>query len=369
MTESDTKTHRDLDRQSTTMRQTIALLATTTPPRAVLEGRRYLFTGCGSSYYAALSSATLMTTLSGRAAAAAPSSEVWLLPDTYLDDDTVVVGVSRTGTTTEVVRVLELARARGLPTVALTLASSAPLIDLADLAVRMDHVGEEGRVMTQSFSNLLLAGQWLSAKVADFNDWPAGAKYLEGFEQLVDLLDSTLPDLEKWAADVAGRHNNHYVLLGSGPASAVCSEGVLKLQEMTQVPSESVAALEYRHGPIAGLGAQSALILASCPATAPFDSILAGDALTLGYRPIVLTPQSGVSAFPADAEILAIAGDLPDWLWPNVYLAFFQYLSWHRTVSLGRDPERVRNLDKTTTPVVDPHVVDLPAGAITAAQH
>ena len=368
MTSTDTKTHRDLDRQSATMRQTLALLRTLEPPRSVLGGRRFLFTGCGSSYYAALSVATLMTTLSGVPAAAAPSSEVWLLPDTYLDDDTVVVGVSRTGTTTEVVRVLELAQTRGLPTVALTLAATAPLIELADFAVSMRHVGEEGRVMTQSFSNLLLAGQWLCAKVAQWTDHPRGVEYLDGFDSLVELLDQLLPRLEQWAAELAARKNEHYVLLGSGPAAAVCSEGVLKLQEMTQVPSEAFAALEYRHGPIAALGSASALILASCPATVPFDRILAQDALTLGYRPIVLSPESGAAAFPDEAELLTVPGTLPDWLWPNVYLAFFQYLSWHRTISLGRDPERVRNLDKTATPVVDPHVVDLPAGDITAAR-
>lgn len=368
MSSTDTRTHRDLDRQSATMRQTLALLRTMSPPRQVLDGRRFLFTGCGSSYYAALSVATLMTTLSGCAAAAAPSSEVWLLPDTYLDDHTVVVGMSRTGTTTEVVRVLEMAKSRGLPTVALTLAATAPLIDLADFAVRMQHVGEEGRVMTQSFSNLLLAGQWLSAKVAQWTDRPSGTEYLDAFGDLVDLLDDVLPQLEQWGAELARRGNNHYVLLGSGPSSAVCSEGVLKLQEMTQLPSEAFAALEYRHGPIAALGAESALILASCPATVPFDRILAEDALTLGYRPIVLTPESGARAFPDGTEVFAVPGVLPDWLWPNVYLAFFQYLSWHQTVSLGRDPERVRNLDKTTTPVVDPHVVDLPAGVIAAAR-
>jgi len=364
MIDIDTKTHRDLDRQSRTMRQTLGLLGGLQVPESVLSARRFLFTGCGSSYYAGLSAATLMTTLTGRPAAAAPSSEVWLLPDTYLDEDTVVVGVSRTGTTTEVVRVLEIAAEQQLPTVALTLAASAPVLDIADFGVSMKHVGEEGRVMTQSFSNLLLAGQWLAATIADHDGLSDGREYLDGFAALVDLLDELLPELEKHGLQVAARNSTHYALLGSGPSSAVCSEGVLKLQEMTQLPSESVAALEYRHGPIAALTRTSALILASTPKTVAFDTILAADALTLGYPPFVLTPLATADRFPAGAELIALPGELPNWLWPNVYLAFFQYLSWHRTVSLGRDPERVRNLDKTTEPVVDPHVVDLPAGRI-----
>lgn len=366
MTHTDTKTHRDLDRQSATMRLTLNLLGGLTPPANVLEARRYLFTGCGSSYYASLSAATLMTAIAGRSAVGAPSSEVWLLPEAYLDDETVVVGVSRTGTTTEVVRVLEMAREQGLATVALTLTDDAPLLDSADLKISMSHVREEGRVMTQSFSNLLLAGQWLAATVAAHAARPQGEEYLEGFVRLVDLLDGLLPELDLLGAEVAARGAGHYVLLGSGPTAAVCAEGVLKLQEMTQLTSESHSGLEYRHGPIAALGNGSQLLLASCAASVAFDALLAADARTLGHSAMVLCPADLASRFPEGTEVRPLPGGLPDWLYANVCLAFFQYLSWHRTVALGRDPERVRNLDKATTPVVDPHVVDLPPGRITS---
>ncbi|GGM17515.1 SIS domain-containing protein [Nakamurella endophytica] len=361
--DTDTRTHRDLDRQGSTLRRTLEQLQATELPDAVLSAPRFVFTGCGSSYYAGLSAATLLSTLSDRTAIGVPSSELWLLPDTYLSPGSVVVGVSRTGTTTEVVRALEIARERSLPTVALSLADTAPLLDLATAPIALRHVGEEGRVMTQSFSNLLLAGQWLAAAVSRADGDPRGGPYPAGFTALVDAVDRLLPDLEAVAARIAARQHGHYVLLGSGPTSAVCAEGVLKLQEMTQLPSESVAALEYRHGPIAGLSARTALILASTPATAPYDRILAADAVTLGHRPIVLAP-SGSGGFPAEAELVELPAELPDWLWPNLYLPFFQYLSWHRTMLLGKDPERVNNLDKTTSPVVDPHVVDLPPGPI-----
>lgn len=364
MTVADRRTYRDIGRQADTLAETAALLAGISLPAAVLEGRRFLFTGCGSSYYAGSSAATLLTTLSGRCAAAAPSSEVWLLPDTYLDADTVVVGVSRTGTTTEVVRVMELAREQGLSTVALTLAAEAPVLDLATVGVSMSHVGEEGRVMTQSFSNLLFAGQWLAASVAAHAGESDGKAYVEGQHALVEALHRLLPDLDRYARRVAERGNTHYALIGSGPNSAVCSEGVLKIEEMTQIPAESVSALEYRHGPIAALDATSQLVLASCPRTVAFDAILAADALELGYRALVLAPPTLRDRFADGTEFFGLDADLPNWLYANMILAFFQYLAYHRTVTLGRDPERVRNLDKTTTPVVDPHVVSLPAGRI-----
>lgn len=71
---------------------------------------------------------------------------------------------------------------------------------------------------------------------------PSSQRYLDGFPALVDLLDELLPELEKHGLQVAARKARTTCC---SAASAVCSEGVLQMQEMTQVPSESVATLEY----------------------------------------------------------------------------------------------------------------------------
>lgn len=355
MSSDDRTTHRDILRQGQTLSATLDLLEQTPLPGALSQPRSYVFTGCGSSYYAAEGAARLLASFGDARATAAPASELWLVPELYLRDDSVVVGVSRTGTTTEVLRALEQARERGLPTGAISLGTDVPLYDLADFRLDLSHVGERGRVMTQSFSNLLLAGQWLALQAVGKPAQP----YARGLRAAADAVAALLPAFDERARAVAGRGHGQYVVLGSGPIAPLCAEIVLKIKEMTQLPSESYPALEYRHGPIAGLTGSSLVSYVSTPRSSAFDAIGVGDARLLGADALVAGPPAALAGLPVATETIALPDDLPEWLYGNVALPFFQLLAYHRTVELGADPEAVRNLDKYTDPHIDPHVVGL----------
>lgn len=355
MSSDDRLTYVDILRQGETLSETLDRLEQAPPPDGFSRSRSFVFTGCGSSYYAAEGAARLLSALADVHATAAPASELWLVPELYLREDSVVIGVSRTGTTTEVVRALEQARGRGLATGAISLGVGVPLYDLADFRLELSHVGERGRVMTQSFSNLLLAGQWLALQAGG----RAAQAYTRGLRAAVDAVAALLPALDERARAVARRGHEQYVMVGSGPIAPLCAEVVLKIKEMTQLPSESYAALEYRHGPIAGLTATSLVSYVSTPRSSAFDAIGVGDAHLLGADALVAGPAAALAGLPDTVESLVLPDGLPDWLYGNVALPFFQLLAYHRTVELGANPEAVRNLDKHTDPHVDPHVVGL----------
>ncbi len=350
-------TREDILRQGRTLAGTLERIVES---RASLPSAGHvLFTGCGASFYAAQGAASLLAALTGTDATAAPSSEIWLIPELYLRPDTVVVALSRTGTTTEVVRVLELARARGLRSVAISLGTDVPIYELADDHVALTHVGEVGRVMTQSFANLLLAAQALAVRTAAQAGSVAGGAYESALPDVVAAIAALTDGFDTSAQACAAQRSGHYVFCGSGPAAAVCSQAVLMMQEMTQLPSESAGGLEYRHGPIAGLGAESLLCLVSSPRSTPFDVLLAQDALVLGHQPLVLAATASLPLFPDGCATIELPDGLPAWLYGNVALPFLQLLCYHRTVALGANPEAVRNLDRNTDPHVDPHVVSL----------
>ena len=71
-------------------------------------------TGCGSTYYLALAAAALVQELTGVRARALPASEVWLYPESAYQNGskTLLLAVSRSGTTTETVRAVESFKAR-----------------------------------------------------------------------------------------------------------------------------------------------------------------------------------------------------------------------------------------------------------------
>jgi len=358
VTERQSKAYADIIGQASTLATTAGVLADAAAPSfAVQPGRAFVFTGCGSSYYVGQCAAQLMRALGGPPASAVPSSEIWLLPDMWLRERTILVAISRTGTTAEVLRALEMARARGVPAVTISLADNVPMHELGSFALPLTHVREAGRVMLQSFSNMLLAAQWLVAVVAHAAGSAVAPSYLDGLERVAPAVRDALPAFDDRARAIAHAGVGQYVFLGSGPFAGLCTEAVLKVQEMSQAPAESYAGLEYRHGPIAALTARSVVTCVSCQHTVAFDALQAGDVRFLGGRAIMVGPEDSVRALPAGVESIPLTADLPPWLYGNLALPFLQLLAYHQTMEQGANPDSVRNLDRTITPHIDPHVL------------
>src|SRR5882672_10519798 len=92
----------------------------------------WLFVGCGTSYYIALSAAASFAAITGMPAHAVPASEIMFYPDTVLSKHrtTIPVLISRSGKTTEMVRAAQyLERERGIRTIAVTCHGDQPLVE------------------------------------------------------------------------------------------------------------------------------------------------------------------------------------------------------------------------------------------------
>ena len=132
-----------------------------------------VFTGCGSSYYLSMTAASAFQQITGLRAKAIPASEILQFPESVFVQDAapMVVGASRSGTTTETLRAVKAAARRGLPTICLTCATRSPLAHQADVALCSPAGAERSVVMTKSFSSLLILALLLAAQrggAADF---------------------------------------------------------------------------------------------------------------------------------------------------------------------------------------------------------
>ncbi|HEV8544684.1 MAG TPA: SIS domain-containing protein [Candidatus Limnocylindrales bacterium] len=225
---------------------------------------RFVVTGAGSSYYLAQAVAAAARAVIGRSVIAAPLSELILRPDGVLlggaegggraatggvaaggasGGPEPVVIISRSGSTSEAVTVVERMHAAGHPTIAVTCRADSPLAVLADVTLVSPAGDESAIVMTRSFGSMLALLLRVVATVG-------------GDERLTADLDR-LP--ERWdeaaAAAVVGRRLgattwSRVVVLGGGPALGIAAEWGLKLTETSQVPTSTYEPLEFRHGPI-----------------------------------------------------------------------------------------------------------------------
>jgi fructoselysine-6-P-deglycase FrlB-like protein len=187
-------------------------------------GERVVAIGCGTSLYMAQAYAAARESSGHGETDAYPASE---LPAGRRYDR--LLAISRSGTTTEVVRVLEAAAPR-MPTLLVTAVAGSPCAELAGDVVVLDFADEQSVVQTRFATTalaLLLAG--LGTDVDAEADAADAA------------LTAPLPD-------VAG-HTRH-AFLGAGWTVGLANEAALKLREAAGAWAEAYPAMEYRHGPI-----------------------------------------------------------------------------------------------------------------------
>ncbi|MFS8639883.1 MAG: SIS domain-containing protein [Symbiobacteriaceae bacterium] len=357
MTTHTSHTAREIQAQTGTLRETLARLSASELPAWVEErDRTPVFVGCGTSHYLALYGAAVTQVLAQRPAVALTGSEAWLLADQTLRpwNGPFLVALSRSGATTEVVRAAAEARRRGIPVLGITTTAGSELAQLADASLVLDHVREQSVVMTQSFSNMLLALQWLAARIAGGGRNPAAASFLGRLPEVAEAVARLHDRLAAEARRVVGAGGHgQYVFLGSGAFYGVAREGMLKMKEMTQLPADAYVTLEFRHGPKAIVTPRTCVVVLSSRSTAAHDRDLAAEVAALGGKAVVLA-EEGTVAPGGGVEVVALPPGYPEAQYASLYTPFLQWLAFVETERLGLDPDRPRHLSQ---------VVRLGAGA------
>jgi fructoselysine-6-P-deglycase FrlB-like protein len=170
-----------------------------------------------------------------------------------------VVAISRSGTTTEVVRLLDTLRDAGVATTTVTAVEGSPAAVAASASVVLGFADERSVVQTR-FATSVLA--MLRATLGE--DLERTALEAE------TVLAGDLPPVDPTAVD-------HVVFLAHGWTVGVANEAALKLREAAQVHTESYPAMEYRHGPLSLAGPSSLVWILASP-----DADVAADVRATG---------------------------------------------------------------------------------------
>jgi glucosamine--fructose-6-phosphate aminotransferase (isomerizing) len=210
----------------------------TSPPRAIVTCAR------GSSDHAATFARYLIETRLGlltSSAAPSVSSVYEAQPDLA---GTVVLAISQSGSSPDLLASVGSARAAGARIVALVNAQASPLAKLADDLIPLGAGEERSVAATKSY----LAS--LSAIVQLVASWSRGAELAAALGEAPGLLARAW-QLD-WSAAVTRLvgATNLYVV-GRGLGLAIAQEAALKFKETCGIHAEAVSAAELRHGPIA----------------------------------------------------------------------------------------------------------------------
>ncbi|MFF5113129.1 SIS domain-containing protein [Streptosporangium sp. NPDC000509] len=186
-------------------------------------GERVAVIGCGTSLYMAQAYAVLRERSGQGETDAFPASE---LPARRYDR---LVAITRSGTTTEVLRVLDAAG--DVPTAAVTADPATPVTGLAKTVIALEFADERSVVQTR------FATSALALLRAHLGEAPADLA-----AQAETALTTPLPE--------GAISRRQFTFLGSGWTNGLAQEAALKLREAALAWSEAYPAMEYRHGPI-----------------------------------------------------------------------------------------------------------------------
>jgi glutamine---fructose-6-phosphate transaminase (isomerizing) len=257
-------------------------------------------------------------------------------------DGALVIGISQSGQSHDIVAVLAEGKAQGVPTLAITNDAGSPLAMQADYVLPL-HAGPERSVAaTKTYTAELAALALLSCTL----DGDAGR--LEALGGVPEKVEQVLAHEEDVArAVVRYRYMETCVVLGRGYNYATAFEIALKLKELNYLIAESYSSADFMHGPIAVVGSGfPALVLA--PSGRMYDT-MHGFSRELRSRGAEVLAISDREELLAEAVTpLPLPGGVPEWLSPIVAVVPGQLFALHLTLAKGNDPDRPVGLKKVT---------------------
>ena len=164
--------------------------------------------------------------------------------------ESVVIGLSQSGQTPDVVEYVERARHGGAFTIAVTNDPRSALAAAAEATIPLEAGPELAVAATKTYVNTIGALVLLAGHVAG-----QGPRIVESVRRTAALLADALPAFERAAASLAVpfAYTGRMFVIGRGVEFATAREIALKLLETCRVAAEPLTATDLAHGPVAAL--------------------------------------------------------------------------------------------------------------------
>lgn len=257
----------------------------------------------------------------------------------------LVVGISQSGHSPDIVEVLAEGRRQGAMTLGITNNPESPLGSTAEFVLPL-HAGKERSVAaTKTYTAQLTSFALLATA------WAGNSTMWAELERLPSHVERALelaPVVEERAQRY--RYMERCVLIGRGYNYATALETSLKLKELTYVVAERYSSADFKHGPIAIVDRGFPVIV-----FAPHGAVY-GDVLNLvkdlqAREAEVIMMSDQEEALNMAQTALRLPDEVPEWLSPMVAVVPGQLFAASLTRAKGNDLDQPRGLRKVTKTV------------------
>jgi len=257
--------------------------------------------------------------------------------------DALVVGISQSGQSPDIVSVLVEGHRQRCLTLAITNEPASPLAGSADLVMDIQAGSEKAVAATKTYTTELMAVAMLSAALSgNKTTWKELARVPVWVEKVLKQDVSVARMAERY------RYMRQCVVLGRGFNYCTAFEWALKLKELAYVVAEPYSSADFRHGPIAMIEGGFP-VMAVAPGGKVFDTMLEMLGILCHEQSAELIVISDEKrALSLAQSPIQLPGGIPEWLTPLVSIVPGQLFAGHLTRAKGFDPEKPRTIGKIT---------------------
>ena len=302
--------------------------------------RKFIILGCGSSYMLAKSAQRALSRYEGTSAAAVAGGDFLLNSDLYDASvrDSIVITLSRSGMTTEIVKAVEFIKENyKCPVISFSMLRENDLSKFSDLELIMDWCYDKSVCQTRTVTNLYAAVLMLAGFYGKDMD-------------LVYNLRVTIEENEalkkKYRADlarIAEKGWKNAAVLADGVPCGIAQEGALAFTEIARIPGRYSNVLDYRHGPMVLNDYETLDIVLIKPGKNEMQKNLVEDLKAKGAV-IVTVSCDQSSTYGSDLHIFA--GESVRYeTWGIVLISVIQILAYEKAIVRGCNPDLPEGLD------------------------
>lgn len=255
----------------------------------------------------------------------------------------LVIGISQSGQSPDIVSVLEEGQKQGCLTLSLTNEPNSPLAQTSDFVLELKAGAEKAVAATKTYTTELMSVAMLSAALhGNKTAWT-------GLSKVSDWMKQTLKQSE-FIEETSQRYRyiDQTVVLGRGFNYATAFEWALKLKELTYIIAEPYSSADFAHGPIAMVASGYPVFAVAAKGRVLNSMLQMLRRLREEISAELVVISNDKKALSLAQVPLAIPADVPEWLSPIVGILPAQLFAYHLTRAKGYDTERPRSIRKVT---------------------
>jgi glutamine---fructose-6-phosphate transaminase (isomerizing) len=255
----------------------------------------------------------------------------------------LVIGVSQSGQSPDIVSVMDEGKKQGCLTLAITNVPESPLAAASDFVLDIKAGPEKAVAATKTYTTELMTVAMLSVALS------GSKKNWEDLKQVAGWMKQAL-EQDAFIAEAVQRYRyiNQTVVLGRGFNYSTAFEWALKLKELTYIIAEPYSSADFQHGPIAMVDSGFP-VMAVAPKGKVFLSMLQMlRQLRNDFAAELVVISNDKRALSLAQMPIPIPVDVPEWLSPLVNILPAQLFAYHLTVAKRYNAERPRSIHKVT---------------------